>query len=43
MMTSVDDERARVCLEQFQTVGMVSVIMINVRVERAGVDDQCDS
>ena len=37
-----DDERARVCLEQFEALGVVAVVAVDVGVQRAGVDDQCD-
>lgn len=37
-----DDERAGVGLEQFEALGVVSVVAVDVGVERAGVDDQCD-
>jgi hypothetical protein len=36
------DERARVCLEQFEALGVVAVVAVDVGVQRAGVDDQCD-
>lgn len=37
-----NDERTRVCLEQFQAGGMMSVVAIDVCVEGPCVDDQCD-
>ena len=37
-----DDERPGVRLQQFEAGGVVRVVGIDVRVERAGVDDQCD-
>jgi len=37
-----NDERTGVCLQQFETGNMVRVVGVDVRVERAGVDDQRD-
>jgi hypothetical protein len=31
-----------VCLEQFEALGVMSVVAVDVGVERAGVDDLCD-
>ena len=36
------DQRARVRLEQFEALGVVLVVAVDVGVQRAGVDDQCD-